>query len=58
MASSVMSPDAAEVQNPRTLKQITIGELYVFLLKLTAASFLVALPIALIWWLVTYVATH
>jgi hypothetical protein len=40
------------------LRRITIGELYVFLLKLTAAGFLVYAPIALVLWIVNYAATH
>jgi hypothetical protein len=40
------------------LKQVTIGQLYIFLLKLMLASFLAAAPIVLVFWLINYAATH
>jgi hypothetical protein len=39
-------------------KQVTIGQLYIFLLKLMLASLLAGAPIVLILWLITYASTH
>jgi hypothetical protein len=40
------------------LSRITIGELYVFLLKLMVAGAMATAPIALVIWFVNYAASH
>jgi hypothetical protein len=47
-----------EASAHRPLSQITIGELYTFLMKLMVAGFLATAPIALVIWLINYAATH
>jgi hypothetical protein len=49
---------ATEPAKPGILAQITIGDLYVFLLKLMVAGFLATAPIYFVIWLINYAATH